>query len=87
MDTRAVLGVIISMKFSGEDDQEAGDDTPNNQRSKKYHRHTPRQIQELETDVFIYAEQIKREGGSGREKGIKEFILSLKFSPLDKIII
>ncbi|KAK4283154.1 hypothetical protein QN277_000138 [Acacia crassicarpa] len=34
---------------SGEDDQEAGDDTPNNQRSKKYHRHTPHQIQELET--------------------------------------
>ncbi|XP_054786163.1 homeobox-leucine zipper protein ANTHOCYANINLESS 2-like isoform X2 [Prosopis cineraria] len=33
---------------SGEDDQDAGDDTPA-QRSKKYHRHTPHQIQELET--------------------------------------
>ncbi|XP_028806078.1 homeobox-leucine zipper protein ANTHOCYANINLESS 2-like [Neltuma alba] len=31
---------------SGEDDQDAADDTP--QRSKKYHRHTPHQIQELE---------------------------------------
>lgn len=32
---------------SGEDDQDAGDDTP--QRPKKYHRHTPHQIQELES--------------------------------------
>lgn len=35
------------VSLSGEDDQDAGDDTP--QRRKKYHRHTPHQIQELES--------------------------------------
>ncbi|KAF7813258.1 homeobox-leucine zipper protein ANTHOCYANINLESS 2-like isoform X1 [Senna tora] len=35
------------VSLSGEDDQDGGDDTP--QRRKKYHRHTPNQIQELES--------------------------------------
>lgn len=38
-------GVSLS---GGEDDQEAAEDTPQGRR-KKYHRHTPHQIQELES--------------------------------------
>lgn len=43
-----------NFEVSGEDDQETADgNTPNSSKSnKKYHRHTPHQIQELETYVI-----------------------------------
>jgi hypothetical protein len=35
------------------DEADAGDDQQQNKRKKKFHRHTPQQIQELEKYVFI----------------------------------
>jgi homeobox-leucine zipper protein len=35
------------------DEADAGDDQQQNKRKKKYHRHTPQQIQELEKYVFM----------------------------------